>query len=91
MWEKELVYTATTFTTKACPGTFKTQSGALTRDSEKVLYLLKCKVCGEAPYVGKTKTKLRYWFNKYQSKHRGFRKDKVLESSSETISHSLLS
>ena len=66
--------TATTFTTEACQETFKIQSGPLTCDSEKVLYLLKCKVCGEVPYVGKAKTKFRYRFNNYKSKHRAFRK-----------------
>ena len=39
-----------------------------------VLYLLKCKVCGEPPYVGKAKTKFRYRFNNYKSKHRALRK-----------------
>ena len=43
-------------------------------DSEKALYLLKCKVCGGVPYVGKAKTKFRYRFNNYKSKHRAFRK-----------------
>ena len=46
----------------------------LTGDSKKVLYLFKCKVCGEVPYVGKAKTKFRYRFNNYKSKHRAFRK-----------------
>ena len=68
------ISTATTFTTEACQETFKIQSGPLTCDSEKVLYLLKCKVCGELPYVGKAKTKFRYRFNNYKSKHRAFRK-----------------
>ena len=45
-----------------------------TCDSEKVLYLLKYKVCGEIPYVGKAKTKFCYRFNNYESKHRAFRK-----------------
>ena len=35
---------------------------------------MKCKVCGGVPYVGKTKTKFRYRFNNYKSKHRTFRK-----------------
>ena len=43
--------TTTTFTTEACSETFKIQSGTLNCNSEKVLYLFKCKVCGEAPYV----------------------------------------
>ena len=40
----------------------------------KVLYLLKCKVCGEVSYVGKATTKFRYRFNNYKSKHSVFRK-----------------
>ena len=64
----------TTFTTEACQETFKIQKGLLNCDSEKVLYLLKCNVCGEVPYVGKAKTKFRYRFNNYKSKHRAFRK-----------------
>ena len=51
-----------TFTTETCQETFKIQSGPLTWNSEKVLYLLKCKVCGQVPYVGKAKTKFRYRF-----------------------------
>ena len=51
------VRTTTTFTTEACGEVFKLQSGLLNCNSEKLLYLLKCKVCGEAPYVGKAKTK----------------------------------
>ena len=62
------IRTTTTFTTEACREIFKIQSGPLKCNSEKVLYLLKCKVCGEAPYVGKAKTKFRYRFNNYKSK-----------------------
>ena len=51
-----------------------TRFGEINCNSEKVLYLLKCKVCGDAPYVGKAKTKFRYRFNNYKSKHRAFRK-----------------
>ena len=40
----------------------------------KVLYLLKCKICGKVLYVGKAKTKFRYRFDNYKSKHRAFRK-----------------
>ena len=60
---RDSISTATTFTTEACQDTFKIQSGPLTCDSEKVLYLLKYKVCGEVPYVGKAKTKFRCRFN----------------------------
>ena len=42
-----------TFTTKACGETFNIQSGMLNCNCQKVVYLLKCRVCGEAPYVGK--------------------------------------
>ena len=87
MWEKETclvcdsISTATTVTTEACQEDFKIQSGPSTCDSEKVLYLLKCKFCGEVPYVGKAKTKLRYMFNNYKSKHGTFKKGnrKVLQ------------
>ena len=46
-----------TFTTKACSETFKIQRGILKCNSQKVVYLLKCKICGNASYIGKTKTK----------------------------------
>ena len=68
------VSTATTFITEACQKSFKIQGGLLTCDSEKVFYLLKRRVCGEAPYVGKANTKFCYRFNYYKSKHRAFRK-----------------
>ena len=35
-----------TFTTKACGETFKIQSGILNCNSQKVVYLLKCRICG---------------------------------------------
>ena len=70
------INTALTITTEACQGTFKIQCGPLACNSGKVLCLLKCKVCGEVPYVGKARTKFRSRFNnyKYKSKHRAFRK-----------------
>ena len=68
------VRTTTTFTTEACGDTFKIPSSPLNYNSGKTLYFLKCKVCGEAPYVGKAKTKFRYRFNNYECKHRPFRK-----------------
>ena len=78
MWEKSLfslwLYTATTFTTKACQEAFKIQNGPSACDSEEVHYLLKCKVCGEVPYVRKANTKFRYRFNNYESKDRAFEK-----------------
>ena len=63
-----------TFSTKACGETFKIQSGILNCNSQKVVYLLKCRICGEAPYVGKAKTKFRARFNNYKSAHRSYRK-----------------
>ena len=67
------INTTATFSTEACQETLKIQKGPLNCDSEKLLYLLKCKVCGEVPYVGKAKTKFCYRFNSYKSKHRAFR------------------
>ena len=84
------INTATTFTTEACQETFKIQSSLLISDFEKVLYLLKCKVCAKVPYIGKAKTKLRYRFNTYKSKHRAFRKD-IQRVPKETALYSLLS
>ena len=48
-----------TFTTKACGETFKIKSWALNCNSKKVVYLLKCRIFGEACYVVKAKTKFR--------------------------------
>ena len=66
----------TIFTTEACQETFKIQSGLLICDSEKLLCLLKCKICGEVRYVWKAKTKFRYRCNNHKSKHRAFRRGK---------------
>ena len=63
-----------TSTTKACGKAFKTQSEILDCNSQKVSYPLKCRICGEAPYVGKAKTKFRARFNNYESADRSFRK-----------------
>ena len=68
------ISTATTLKTEVCQETFKIQSGPLTCDSKKVLYLLKRKICSEVPYVGKAKTKFCYRFNNYKSKDTPFRK-----------------
>ena len=70
------IVTTNTFTTKACGEVFKIQSGLLNCNSEKVLYLLRCKICDDIPYVGKAKTKFCLQFNNYKSKHRSFRKGK---------------
>ena len=53
---------------------YKFYSGNLRSNSEKVLDILKCKLRGEAPYVGKAKIKFQYRFNNYRSKHRALRK-----------------
>ena len=55
-------YATDTFTSKACGETFKIQSGILNCNSQ-VVHLLKCRICGEAPYVGNAKTKFRARFN----------------------------
>ena len=69
-----------TFTTKACGEIFKIQSGILNCNCQKVVYLLKCRICDESPYVGKAKTKFRARFNNYKSAHRSYRKKrKVLQ------------
>ena len=72
VWDS--IITTTTFTIETCQETLKIQKSLLKFDSEKVLYLLKCKVCGEVPYVGKAKTKFCYRYNNYKSKHGAFRK-----------------
>ena len=81
IWEWEKTYlvcnsirATATFTTNACGEIFKIQSGPLNCYSRKVLYLLKCKVCCEAPYVRKGKIKLRYRLSNCKYKHRAFRK-----------------
>ena len=64
------IITTNTFTTKACGEVFKIQSEPLNCNSEKVLYLPRCKICDDTPYDGKAKTKFHLWFNNYKSKHR---------------------
>ena len=39
-------------------------------NSQKIAYLLKCRICGETPYVGKAKTKFRARFCNYKNAHR---------------------
>ena len=63
-----------TFSTKACGETFKIQSGVLDCNSQKVVSLLKCRICREAPYVLKTKKNFRTRLNNYKSAHRSYRK-----------------
>ena len=49
-------------------------------NSQKVAYLLKYRICREAPYFGKAKTKFRARFNNYKSAHWSCRKKrKVLQ------------
>ena len=81
------ISTTTTVTTEACQGTFKIQEGPLSSDTKKMLYLLKCQICGEVSFVGKAKTKFCYRFNNYESTHRAFRngKRKVPRKSFHTI------
>ena len=65
-----------TFSTKTCGDTFKIQSGFLNCNSQKVVYLLKCRLCGEAPHVGKAKTRFRARFNDYKSVHMSYKKNR---------------
>ena len=82
----DFISAATTFTTEACQETFKIQSAPSTWDSEKGLYLLKRKVCGEVPYIEKAKTKFRYRFNNYKNKQKAFRKGN--QKVTQTLFHS---
>ena len=68
------VSTTSTFTTEACQETFKIQEDRFNCAYERVLYLSKFKICGGVPYFAKAKTKFRYRFNNYKSRHRAFRK-----------------
>ena len=84
----EHIITTNTFTTKACGEVFKIQRGLFNCNSEKVLYLLRCKICDDTPYVGKAKTKFCLQFN-YKSKHRSFRKGKQNVPQKRFHSHSV--
>ena len=61
----------TTFAAEAYQETCKCQKDPLYCESEKLVYLLKYKVCGVVLYVGQTKTKFFYRF--YNWKHRAFK------------------
>ena len=78
MWEKELsgfwlICDTDTFTTKACGEAFKIQIEILNCNFQKVVYISKCRICGEAFYVGKAKTKCKARFNNYKSAHRSYK------------------
>ena len=81
------IITTNIFTIKSCGEVFKIQSGPLNCNSEKILYLLRCKICDDTPYVGKVRTKFRLWFNSYKSKHQSFRKRKQNVSKKRFHSH----
>ena len=68
------ISTTATFIMEVYGESFKIESGALNCNSENVLYLFKCEVCGEARYVEKVKIKFQNRFNNHKSKHRAFRK-----------------
>ena len=70
------IITTNSFTTKACGKVSKIEIGPLNCSSEKVLYLLKCKIGDDTLYIGKAKTKFRLRFHNFKSKHRSFRKGK---------------
>ena len=55
-----------TFTSKPCGETFKIQSGILNWNFQMVVYLLKCRLCGEV------KTKFRARFNNCKSARRSY-------------------
>ena len=57
------IITTNTFTTKE--NYLKLLSGSLNYNSEKLLSLLRGKICDDTPYVAKAKTKLRLRFNNY--------------------------
>ena len=50
------ISTATTLKTNACQKIYEIQSDPSNHDSKNFFYVLKCKVCGEIPYVQKAKT-----------------------------------
>ena len=52
-----------TFSTKVCDKTFKSQSMTPNCNSQKVIYLLKCRICGAVSSVGKAKTRFRARIN----------------------------
>ena len=56
--------------------TFKIQSVFLNCNSQKVVYLLKCRLCGEAPHVRKAKTRFRARFNNYKSAQMSYKKNR---------------
>ena len=70
------IITTNTFTTKAHGEVFKIQSGPYNCNLEKGLYLLRCKICNDTPYVGKTKTKFRLQFDNCKVNTDLFKKEK---------------
>ena len=60
---------------KAYGETLKIQSELLIFNSQKVIFLFKCRICEEAPYVGKEKMKFRVRFKSYKSVHMSYRKN----------------
>ena len=57
---------------KVCEELLKIQSGPLDCNLENVFLPSKGKVCDDAPYVGKAKTKFHLRLDNYKSKHRSF-------------------
>ena len=76
-----------TFTTKACGEIIKIQIGPLNCNSDKVLYFLRCKMCDDTSYVGKTETKFCLRFNNYKCKHWCFWKGKQTVTQKHFHSH----
>ena len=63
-----------TFSNKNASKEYEIRKGALNCNSTNIIYLMQCKVCS-LKYVGSTKTKFRYRFNNYKSKHLKYRKE----------------
>ena len=61
-----------------CHEKFKIQSEILNCNTQKVVYLLKCRIFGEVPYISKAKTKFRARFKTYKSEHRSYRKKRKI-------------
>ena len=57
------------FVTSYAIQTFKIQSGILKCNPQKGFYLLKCRICGQSPYVGQVKTKFSARGDSYKSAH----------------------
>ena len=60
------------FTTNTCAETFKIQTEIFNCNSQKVIYLSKYTICGQAPYGKLLMMLLRARFDNYKSAHRSY-------------------